>query len=223
MVCPTDGCDLRYTHVLMRGQMMDYPLTLTPLLERAVRLFGSQEIASRNPDGGMHRYSYRDLYARVHRLAHVLQGLGLQPGDRVGTLCWNSFWHLELYFAVPCSGMVMHTLNLRLSPDQLAYIINHAGDRVIFADHSLAGLLDPIRDQIPCVERIIVLPDTGAGDYEELLAAAPETPFSWPAFDEWTAAACCYTSGTTGNPKGVLYSHRSLVLHSYALCKIGSE
>ena len=197
---------------------MDYPLTLTPLLERAVRLFGSQEIASRNPDGGMHRYSYRDLYARVHRLAHVLQGLGLQPGDRVGTLCWNSFRHLELYFAVPCSGMVMHTLNLRLPPDQLAYIINHAGDRVIFADHSLAGLLDPIRDQIPCVERIIVLPDMGAGDYEELLAGAPETPFSWPAFDEWTAAACCYTSGTTGNPKGVLYSHRSLVLHSYALC-----
>ncbi len=197
---------------------MDYPLTLTPLLERAVRLFPDREIASRNLDGGMHRYTYRDLSARVHRLAHVLQDLELQPGDRVGTLCWNSFRHLELYFAVPCSGMVLHTLNLRLSPDQLAYIINHAGDRVIFADQSLAGVLEPIRDQIPCVERIIFLPDTGTGDYEDLLAAAPETSFAWPAFDELTAAACCYTSGTTGNPKAVLYTHRSLVLHGYGLC-----
>jgi fatty-acyl-CoA synthase len=197
---------------------MDYPLTLTPVLERAVRLFGTQEIASRNLDGGMHRYSYRDLYRRVHRLAHVLQDLGLQPGDRVGTLCWNGFRHLELYFAVPCSGMVLHTLNLRLSADQLAYIINHAGDRVIFADQSVVNLLDPIRDQIPCVERIVVMPDSGEGDYEELLAAAPETPFPWPSFDECTAAACCYTSGTTGNPKAVLYTHRSLVLHGYGLC-----
>jgi fatty-acyl-CoA synthase len=203
---------------LMRGQMMDYPLTLTPVLERAVRLFGKREIASRLPNGEMHRYTYRDLCARVHRLAHVLRSLGLRPGDRVGTLCWNSFRHLELYFAVPCSGMVLHTLNLRLSSEQLAYIINHAGDRVIFADRSLVSLLDAIRDQIPGVERVIVLPDTGAGDYEDLLAGAPETPVDWPRLDEWTAAACCYTSGTTGNPKGVLYSHRSLVLHGYGLC-----
>jgi fatty-acyl-CoA synthase len=112
----------------------------------------------------------------------------------------------------------MHTLNLRLSPEQLAYIINHAGDRVIFADHSLLYLLDAIRDQIPKVERIIVLPDTGPGEYEDLLAGAPGTPFEWPQFDERTAAACCYTSGTTGNPKAVLYTHRSLVLHSYGTC-----
>jgi fatty-acyl-CoA synthase len=205
----------------MRGQMMDYPLTLTPLLERAVKLFPDREIASRTPDG-MHRYRYRDMHARVHRLAHAMHQMGLHPGDRVGTLCWNSFRHLELYFAVPCSGMVLHTLNLRLSPEQLAYIITHAGDRVIFADRSLVPLLDAIRDQIPCVERIVVLPDAGPGDYEELLEASPAEAFAWPRFDEQTAAACCYTSGTTGNPKGVLFSHRSLVLHSYGLCLVDS-
>jgi fatty-acyl-CoA synthase len=201
----------------MRGQIMQYPLTLTPLLERAAKLFSTREIASRTPDG-MHRYTYRDMHRRVHRLAHLLQRLGLQPGDRVGTLCWNSYRHLELYFAIPCSGMVMHTLNLRLPPDQLAYIINHAGDRMIFADHSLANLLEPIRDQIPCVERVIVLPDSGPGDYEDLLAESPDSPLTWPQFDELTAGAACYSSGTTGNPKGVLYSHRALVLHSYGLC-----
>ena len=201
----------------MRGQMMNYPLTLTPLLERAAKLFPRREIASRTPEG-MHRYTYGEMHARVHRLAHLLKSLGLQPCDRVGTLCWNSYRHLELYFAVPCSGLVMHTLNLRLSPEQLAYIINHGGDRVIFADRSLLHLLDAIRDEIPRVERIIVMPDAGPGDYEELLAESPGTPFPWPEFDEHTAAACCYTSGTTGNPKGVLYSHRSLVLHSFGLC-----
>ena len=201
----------------MNGQIMDYPLTLTPLLERAARLFPTREIASRTPDG-MHRYTYREMHLRVHRLAHALQRIGLKAGDRVGTLCWNSYRHLELYFAVPCSGMVLHTLNLRVPPDQLAYIINHAGDRVIFADQSLVSLLEPIRDQIPCVERIVVMPDSGPGDYEDLLRASPEEKFAWPQFDELTAGAACYTSGTTGNPKGVLYTHRSLVLHTYGLC-----
>ena len=196
---------------------MDYPLTLTPVLERAARLFARREIASRLPDG-MHRYTYGDMYARVHRLAHVLQSLGLAAGDRVGTLCWNSYRHLELYWAVPCAGFVLHTLNLRVPQDQLVYIINHAQDRVIFVDASLLYLLDAIRDQIPCVKKIIVLPDSGPGEYEELLAKAPSTPFPWPEFDEWTAGAACYTSGTTGNPKGVLYTHRSLVLHGYGLC-----
>src|SRR5579884_923286 len=110
--------------------MMNYPLTLTHILERAAKLYARKEIASRMPDGGMHRYTYADFHRRVHRLAHVLRQLGIQEGDRVGTLCWNSSRHLELYFAVPCSGAVLHTLNLRLSPDQLAFIINHAEDRV---------------------------------------------------------------------------------------------
>ena len=166
----------------------------------------------------MHRYTYRDLYARVHRLAHVLQSLGLQPGDRVGIpvleylpspgtlLCCSLFRHGAAHSQPAALGRPtrLHYQSRRRSGDLCRPVV--------------ANLLDPIRDRIPCVERIIVMPDGGSGDYEELLAAAPETPFAWPSFDEWTAAACCYTSGTTGNPKGVLYTHRSLVLHSYGLC-----
>jgi acyl-CoA synthetase (AMP-forming)/AMP-acid ligase II len=198
--------------------MMDYPLTLSHILERSAKLFPRQEIASKTPDG-MHRYSYRDFHARVHSLAHVLRALNIQPGDRVGTLCWNSFRHLELYFAIPCYGAVMHTLNLRLPSDQLAYIINHAEDQVIFVDASLVPQLDSIRDELSCIKHIVILPDqdTPAADYEQLLDSARAEPFEWPSLDENTAAAICYTSGTTGHPKGVLYSHRALFLHSLAL------
>jgi len=197
---------------------MSCPLTLTHFLERSAKLFPRQQIASKTSDG-MHRYTFADYHRRVHALAHTLAALGVQPGDRVGTLCWNSFRHLELYFAIPCYGAVLHTLNLRLAPDQLAYIINHAEDQVIFADASLVHLLDALRDQIPCVKRIVILPDQDRpdADYEKLLAAAPDQPYPWPQLDENEAAATCYTSGTTGNPKGVLYSHRSLFLHSFAL------
>lgn len=212
----------------MLGMMMDYPLTLHHILERAARLYPKKEIASRMP-GGMHRYTFADFHARVHRLAHVLKRLGVQPGDRVGTLCWNSHRHLELYFAVPCFGAVLHTLNLRLAADQLAYIINHAEDKVIFADSSLAPLLDQIRGEIPCTKRFVILEDEPAGhalapvdDYEQLLAESPAEPYPWESFDERTACATCYTSGTTGHPKGVLYTHRSLVLHSFSLCTTDS-
>jgi fatty-acyl-CoA synthase len=206
----------------MDGLMMQYPLTLTPLLERAGRLFGAKEIASKQEDGTMHRYRYADFHSRVHRLAHVLEGLGVQRGDRIGTLCWNSYRHLELYWAVPCYGAVLHTLNLRLAADQLAFIINHAGEKVIFVDSSLLPLLEPIRDQIPAVTRIVVLDDGGEDGYEALLERAPASRFEWPQLKETEAAATCYTSGTTGNPKGVLYDHRSIYLHTMALAAVDS-
>ncbi len=172
---------------------------------------------SRVHDGSMHRYTYGDFHRRVHRLAHALAGLGLQAGDRVGTLCWNSSRHLELYFAVPCAGYVLHPLNLRLAPDQLAFIVNHAEDRVIFVDESLLPVLEAIRGELKSVRNVVVLSDEG-GQYEELLAATPGEVYAWPRLDENAAAAMCYTSGTTGDPKGVVYSHRALFLHSYGLC-----
>lgn len=212
----------------MQGLMMDYPLTLSHILERSARLFPSKEIASRMPDG-WHRYQYRDFHRRVHALARGLERLGIQRGERVGTLCWNSSRHLELFFAVTCYGAVLHTLNLRLASDQLAFIVNHAEDQVIFVDASLVSLLEAIRDQIPCVKHFIVLPDcpaatdlAPASDYEQLLEFSPGEFYRWPALDENEAAATCYTSGTTGNPKGVLYSHRALFLHSYALALVDS-
>jgi acyl-CoA synthetase (AMP-forming)/AMP-acid ligase II len=212
----------------MNGLMMDYPLTLTHILERSAKIYPTREITSRVPDGSMHRYTYLDFYRRVHRLAHALRSLGVQAGDRVGTLCWNSSRHLELYFALPCAGAVLHTLNLRLAPDQLAYIINHAEDQVIFVDASLLPILEPIRSELKTVRRIVVLNDAGEQlpaetlDYERLLAAAPEEAYPWPRLDENAAAAMCYTSATTGDPKGVVYSHRSLFLHSYGTCMADS-
>src|SRR5271155_1409374 len=181
----------------MQGLMMDSPLTLAPTLERAARLFPKKEIASKT-DTGMHRYTYADFHARVHRLAWTLERMGVKPGDRVGTLCWNSYRHLELYFGVPCYGAVLHTLNLRLAPDQLAYIINHAEDRVIFVDASLVPLLDQIRGELHSVREIVVMDEDGA--YNPTLAASPASPFPWPELDETQACATCYTSGTTGHP-----------------------
>jgi fatty-acyl-CoA synthase len=211
------------------GLMMDYPLTLTHILERSAKLHGRKEIGSKMPDG-MHRYTYSDFHRRAHRVAHVLRRMGIQPGDRVGTLCWNSYRHLELYFGVTCYGAVLHTLNLRLSHDQLAFIINHAGDKVIFVDASLVPLLEQIKNEITGVRHFVILRDSEmeptslspADDYEEMLEAASGDAFPWPELDERAAAATCYTSGTTGNPKGVLYTQRSLFLHSFALAMVDS-
>jgi fatty-acyl-CoA synthase len=208
----------------MQGLMMDYPLTLAHVLERSAKLFGGKEIASKFT-GGMHRYSYAEFHSRVHAVAQSLERLAVKAGDRVGTLCWNSFRHLELYFAIPCYGAVLHTLNLRLPSDQLAFIVNHAEDRVIFVDASLVPILESIRDRIPVVRHFVILPDekleghllSPASDYEELVDCATGRPYAWPKLEENAAAATCYTSGTTGNPKGVLYTHRALVLHSFAL------
>jgi fatty-acyl-CoA synthase len=204
--------------------MMDYPLTLRHMLWRAERLFDKKEIVTQREEG-QHRYSYTDLARRVGQLANVLTSLGVRPGDRVATLAWNNYRHLELYYAVPCTGAVLHTLNLRLFPDQLEFTIKDAGDTLIFVDKTLLPILDRVAGRIPSVRQIVVLNDGGPlpehhlgelGDYESLLAA--EKPdFSWPALDERSAAAMCYTSGTTGNPKGVVYSHRSQFLHAMSV------
>jgi fatty-acyl-CoA synthase len=206
----------------MRGLMMDYPLTLTHFLERAKALFARKEIVTRSA-AGLERYTYADLHARACRLANVLRQLGVGDGDRVGTFAWNTHRHLELYLAVPCSGAVLHTLNIRLFPEQVAFIVQHAEDAVIFVDDSLLAVLEPLAPELHGVRAYVVMGDgplppsklAPLYSYEELLAAASPA-FDFPRLDENTAAAMCYTSGTTGNPKGVLYSHRALVLQSLA-------
>ena len=203
----------------MQGLMQSYPLTLDHLFQRAERLFGDKSIATAGP-GGLDRTTYGEWAERTRRLGGVLDSLGISADGRVGTFAWNTARHLELYFAAPCSGRVLHTLNIRLFPEQLHFVADHADDEVIFADRSLLKLLWPLIDELPSVKHVVVM-DDGAGeipddarirDYEELLAAAE--PVDFHVADEDSAAAMCYTSGTTGNPKGVVYSHRSTVLHS---------
>jgi fatty-acyl-CoA synthase len=193
----------------MNGLMMDYQLTLPPLLERAETFFGDKEVVTRLPDRSFHRYTYRDMAGRAKQLAVGLQKLGLERGDRVATLCWNHYQHLEAYFGIPCGGFVLHTLNLRLHPGDLSYIATHADDKAVIVDKSLLPLLDTFRENTN-IEHVLVVEDS----YEDLLATA--TPDEWedPRLDENAAAAMCFTSGTTGRCKGVLYSHRSTVLHA---------
>ena len=140
----------------MQGLMMDYPLTLDRILVHANQLHPTKRISTKLPDGSFHRYTYADLYQRVKRLANVLEGLGVEPGDRVGTFSWNNYQHMELYFGVPCCGAVCHTLNIRLSAEQLVFIVNHAEDKVIFVDGTLLKLMEPMAEQIDCVEDIVV-------------------------------------------------------------------
>lgn len=202
----------------MDGLMMNYQLTLPAILRHAEQLFKTREIVTRLPDKSLHRYTYADFVSRAKKLSLALQKLGVQPGDRVATLCWNHYQHLEAYFGIPAAGAVLHTLNLRLSPDDLTYIVNHAADKVIIADKSLLPLLQKFRDNIQTPHIIIISTDgqpaEGFIDYEEFLAGADDSEFVYPDFEENQAGALCYTSGTTGRPKGVLYSHRALVLHS---------
>ena len=210
----------------MLGLMMDRPLLISQLIEHAAEYHGDNEIVSRSVEGPIHRYTYADAARRSRRLANALKALGVAPGDRIGTLAWNGYRHFEIYFGVSGSGAICHTLNPRLFPEQIAYIINHADDRFIFVDLNALAILEGLKENFAGVRGVIVMTDRAhmPADsvlpnllcYEDLVVAQDEA-FDWPEFDENTAASLCYTSGTTGNPKGVLYSHRSTILHGYAV------
>jgi fatty-acyl-CoA synthase len=206
----------------MKSTMMTTPLTLPHVLERAGKLFCHREVVSRLPDRSLHRTTYGEVHRRARQLADALSTAGLQPGDRVATLMWNHYAHLEAYLGIPCAGGVVHTLNLRLGPKDLAYIANHAGDRFLIVDDCLLPLYDEFKSDVK-VERIFVVPlagktaPQGCESYEDFLQTG-RNDFAYPPLDENQAAAMCYTSGTTGAPKGVAYSHRSLILHSVIGC-----
>ncbi|TXH04130.1 MAG: fatty-acid--CoA ligase [Nevskiaceae bacterium] len=208
----------------MLGQMMDMPLMISSLLQHADRYHGDIEIVSRTVEGGIHRYTYHDAHIRARRLANALQRLGVKPSERVATLAWNGYRHFELYYAISGMGAVMHTVNPRLFPEQIGWIINHAEDQFVFFDLTFASLVEALAPKCPTVKGWVAMTDRAHLPqikgvnllcYEDLLAAESDV-YQWPVFDEKTAACLCYTSGTTGNPKGVLYSHRSTILHAYA-------
>lgn len=201
------------------GRMMDYPLTISHLIERAEHYFGATEVVSTLPDRSRVRRTFAETARRCRRLASALQRLGVREGDRVATLCWNHQQHLEAYLAIPAMGAVVHTLNLRLHPSEIGYIANHAEDVVVIVDQTLLPLFEKFRAQIGSLRHVIVVADKkepvpeGMLDYEALLADSADD-FAWPNLDENAAAMLCYTSGTTGNPKGVLFTHRSTLLHA---------
>ncbi|HEY5849975.1 MAG TPA: 3-(methylthio)propionyl-CoA ligase [Lysobacter sp.] len=214
----------------MLGLMQQHKLLVSSLIEHAVACHPDAGIVSRTVEGPMHRCSYRDIDRRARQLAAALVELGVQRGDRVATLAWNGYRHMELYFGVSGMGAVLHTANPRLFPEQLEYIINHAEDTVLFFDLSFLSLVEKLRPQLKSVRAFVVMTDRahmpecaipGLLCYEDLLSAQT-ADFAWPDLDENSAASLCYTSGTTGMPKGVLYSHRSTVLHAFGACTVDS-
>ena len=214
----------------MMGLMQDRPLMLSSILETAAKNFPDQEIVTRTVEGPIHRYTYKDAETRVKRLANALITMGVKPGDRIGVIGWNTHRQFELYYALAGIGAVCHTINPRLGPENAGYVINHAGDTTLFFDTTFTPLVAGLAPHLPSVKRFVALtdrdhlPEFEAGElsaYEDLLADASEA-FEWADFDENTACGLCYTSGTTGLPKGVLYSHRSTYLQSYAACLPGA-
>ncbi|WP_324772167.1 long-chain fatty acid--CoA ligase [Ketobacter alkanivorans] len=213
---------------MMHGLMMDTQLSISSILKHAETVHKHSEIVSRNPEGGIFRYTYADAGRRARQAANVLNTLGVKQQDRVATLAWNSHRHYELYFAVSGSGAILHTVNPRLFPEQIIYILNHAEDEVLFLDIQFVPLIEAVRDQLPKLKHIVLMVGKDSMPeskldllcYEELVEQASKD-YEWPSFDENLAATLCYTSGTTGNPKGVLYSHRSTVIH--ALASVSSD
>lgn len=214
---------MRYIRGFPSTMMDEIPLNTTMILEHAAKNFGEQEVVSRNLDGSLHRYTYKEAFARVQRLAWALETLGVEPGERVGVISWNTYRFFELYFGIPGIGAVLLQMNLRLHPSELVYVGQHSKPRIVFVDASLLPLAEAIAPKIPA-ERYIIMADgeapqtslPNALSYEELLASHPKD-YPFPLIEETSAYSACYTSGTTGNPKGVYYSHRSIVLHSMAV------